>query len=137
MRNLLPSTISVGNVFWICWRPLPGPTKNNQPAIYYTTNSPTYNSLRFSQLAACSASVEISLAIKIIRVAMYRCSLKYGFLFSTSSRSIAISFPIQFSFSFVFNFVDILCVLLYTSIISLHVIKHVSFCDHYCHCKNK
>ena len=53
-------------------------------------------------------------------------SKRYGLLFSTSSRRTATSSPVQFSF-FVFKFVEILCVLLYTSTISLHVVKHVVF----------
>ena len=44
-------------------------------------------------------------------------------------------FPLPIFLSF--KFLDIVCVLLYTSIISLLVIKHVVFCGHSWHCNNK
>ena len=55
-------------------------------------------------------------------------SKRYSLLFSTSSKRTQLLPPSNFPF-FVFKFVDILCVLsiLYTSLISLHVIKHVFF----------
>ena len=99
-------------VYWICWRPL--------PQAYQLTTS-----LRFSQQAASSASVEIFMSRSR--------SQRYDFLFSTFSRRTAASSPVQFSF-FVFKFVDILCVLLYTSIISFHVIStwcFVAICGHW------
>ena len=103
------------------------------PDLQITTHRPyaikqiaTYNSFtvfRYWQLPARVWSYQSSVSRCIGAV-----SKRYGFLFSTSRRTTT-SFPVQFSF-FVFKFVGIVCVLLYTSVTSLHVIKHVVFCVH-------
>ena len=137
MRNLLTSTTSVGNVVCILdllesivpdLQRASHLTYAIQPIVQLTT------ALQFfatGQLAASSASVEISMAFK--KSSVSRCigavSKRNGLLFSTSSRRTATSSPVQFSF-FIFKVADILCILLYTSIISLHVIEHVVFCGH-------
>ena len=68
---------------------------------------------------------------KIICVAMYRRNLKEIWLTLFYLLKKDGNFcPRPIFLFFVFKFVDMLYVLLYTSIISLHVIKHVVFCGH-------
>ena len=133
MWNLLPSTASAWNV--VCILDLleaiaPDLQRTNhqtyaiQPIVQLTT------ALQF--LATGSFQRVCGIVHGLSKSSVSRCigavSKRYSLLFSTSSRRTTYSSLVQFSF-FVFKFVDILCVL-YISIISMYVIKHVVFCGH-------
>ena len=134
MRNLLPSTASGGNV--VCILDL---LEAIAPDLQRTTHG-TYVIQPIVQLTTAFQFLATGVFQRVcgdvhglLKSPVSRCigtvSKRYGLLFSTSSRRTATSSSVQFPF-FVSKFVDILCVLLYTSIISLHVIKHVVFCGH-------
>ena len=140
MRNLLPSTASVGNVVCILdlletLAPDLQRTTHRTEAIQPIVQLTCTTALQF--YATGSFQRECGDVHGPSYSCVSRCigavSKRYGLLFSTSSRRTATS-SVQFSF-FVFKFVLILCVLLYTSTISLHVVKHVVFVAICGHCK--